>query len=129
MNKDTLLSLKEEIVKNYAADIAAINQLIDRQSPERLETQSKLATAIEAASPKKSTYQIAEELIKISTEPFNVASIYLKLREIKGKYTSHESSRIISQVINKLKHRNPPEILEVAKGTGSRSGTYKYIKP
>lgn len=127
--KAELEKLKVEIETNYAADIAAIKQLLARYGPEREKTQNKLAAFIEANTPRKSTYQIAEELIKGSTELFNVASIYLKIRQIKGKNLSFEASRIISQVINKLKHRNPPEILEVEKGRGSRSGKYKYTKP
>jgi hypothetical protein len=125
MNKSDLEQLKKTIQNNYEADMAAINQLLRIYGEDRQKTANRLAASVEALRPKKSTSQIAEEIIKSSTDEFEIGTIYLKLRQAKGKEPSIHAPRIISQVINKLRQRNPPEIEVVKEGKGSRSGTYK----
>jgi hypothetical protein len=125
MNKSDLEKLKKEIENNYKADLAAVNQLLGIYGEKRRETTDMLASSVEALRPKKSTSEIVEEIIKGSTNEFDIGTIYLKLRQAKGKQPSMYAPRIISQVINKLRQRNPPEIVVVKEGKGRRSGIYR----
>jgi len=127
--KSELQKLKAEIEDNYKADLAAVNQLLTIYSEKRQEASKKLGRFIDASRPKKRASEIIEELIKNQTGEFSTNTIYFKLRDSLMKNPTRDHARQISQVINKLRQRNPREIEEVKKGAGSRSGTYKYIKP
>jgi hypothetical protein len=59
---------------------------------------------------------------------FNITSIAHKYTEMTGKKCGEHVRRYISDCINKLRHRNPPEIHVVTEGRGSRSGVYRVNK-
>jgi hypothetical protein len=124
--KIELEKLKQEIEANYKSDIAAVNQLLQRL-PAKQAVEKRIASMVAVNVPRVSTSQIVEELIKGATAEFDISTVQLWLFQRTGR-RSDLTRRIISQVINKLRQRNPPEIVEVVKGAGSRSGKYKYIK-
>jgi hypothetical protein len=120
MERAELFKLKAEI----EADLAAVNRLLSKTEREK-----QVAAAIEAHLPRKSGYQVAEDIIKNFKGEFSVPTIYFEIRRQTGKVRGAHTSAIISQVINKLRHRNPPEIEIVVDGKGSRSGVYRYKSP
>ena len=115
----------EKLKKEIEADLAAVNQLLDRCEKQR-ESKPALASFIEASRPKRGTYEIVENLIKNHDGEFGINEIYFKLRTELGKEPSTEAARIISQVINKLKQRDEIEVIKA--GIGRRSGIYQYKK-
>ena len=124
MNINDLEKLKVELEKNHKAYIKAIESHLAKMR------EAVKATVLPVQLPrfKKPTSQIVEEIITNSDCKFTISDICLKIREQTGKEPSGDVGRIVSQVINKLRQRKPPEIIEVEKGMGSRSGTYTYIK-
>ena len=118
----------EKLKKEIETDLAAVNQLIARCEKQR-EAKPIIAALIEASSPKKPTSQIVEDLIKRQRGDFDIPDICFQYTKETGRPANEHVRLAISQVINKLKHRNLPEIDEVEKGRGSRSGKYKYVKP
>jgi hypothetical protein len=126
--KVALKKLKSEIENNYIADIAAINQLLARDCETRQEISKTLEKFVEASRPHKRPSQIVEEIIQNESGDFNISSICFKYSQETGRKANVNIRSLISQAINKLKHRNPPEIIEVEKGRGSRSGTYRNHK-
>jgi len=126
--KSALEKLKDEIEHNYNADIAAVNQLLGIYSKERETTTKTLAGFVEASRPVRRVSQIVEEMIKRQAGNFSIPTICFQYRQETGKGASENVRALISQAINKLKHRNPPEIIEVEKGMGSRSGVYRLAK-
>ena len=128
MRKIELEKLKEQIQKDHAAAMTAIDDLLAKFDECMPAKTSKLA-AVVVVRPKKSTSEIVEDLITNSAKEFQIYTILLEHEQRSGKKPTLKFSRIVSQVINKLRQRTPPEIEEVEKGKGSRSGTYLYKKP
>ncbi len=126
MKKEDLEKLKAQIQNDYEADMAAIKQLLSRHDDNRGARGDQLIalTAVNRVGGK--IYDIVEDLVKHSHEKFTIYDILLKLQAQTGKAPTQDRGRIVSQVINKLRHRNPPEIEEIEKGRGSRSGIYQY---
>jgi hypothetical protein len=125
MNKADLEKLKAEIEDNHKADMAAIHQLLSIYGEKRQETTRILASSVEAHRPKQRMSQRVEEIIKSYGDNFSISDICLKFAEKEGRKASWPVRLAISQVINKLRHRNPPQIDVVQGGKGSRSGIYK----
>lgn len=119
MNREELLKLREEI----KADLAAVDQLLSR--PAR---QERLVALAEAHRPPTSTSEMAEMVIKKLKADFTVPDVCFELRKLGKKITPY-TSPIVSQVINRLRQRKPPEVEVVRAGRGRRSGTYRYKKP
>jgi hypothetical protein len=68
----------------------------------------------------------AEKMIKAEAGTFTRPSIASQMAR---KFRRNADYRdIVGGVINKLLHRNPPEIEVVEKGKGSRSGVYRNRK-
>lgn len=126
MKKADLEKMKEQIQKDYDADMAAVNQLLTRFDENRCSMANHLAAFAAVNRSGRTTYDIVEDLIRSSSEKFTIYDILLKLKVQTGKVPTQNRARIVSQVINKLRQRKPPEIEEVEKGRGSRSGTYQY---
>jgi hypothetical protein len=127
MKREDLERLKAEIERNYKADIAAVDQLLTKFNQTRQDLDRKLIESVEASRPRKRPSEIVEAiLIRSGGEKFDVSSILWKFREQTGKPDTRARARIVSQVINKLRQRNPPEIEAVEQGRGSRSGVYRY---
>lgn len=126
--KNELEKLKDRIEKNYQADMAAINQLLSAYSQERTQVSKELTAYVEASRPKKDVALIIEEEIKKLDGDFTTDDVYFKLSAAIGKTPSISQARRISQVINKLRQRDPAEITVVTAGVGRRSGTYRVAK-
>jgi hypothetical protein len=122
MNINDLEKLKTELENSHKANMAAVEQLLGKMR----ETLTKPASSIiQAPRREERMSEIVERAITNFAGNFNVASISRKYAEITARQASRSVRREISSCINKLKHRNPPEIIEVEKGKGSRSGIYK----
>jgi hypothetical protein len=121
--KVELGKLKLEIEQNYSADIAAVNQLL-KSCAARQEIVKKITSFARASNPQRSSSQIIEELIRKTDGEFDISTIEDGVQAL-GRGTRH-TRRIISQVINMLRQRNPPEIVVVPgkEGKGRRGGTY-----
>jgi hypothetical protein len=125
MDNEMLDKLESEIERNRNRGIAAINEL-RAYNKSLSETDSKLLPA--ASQRRKPTSEIAEEIIKESKGDFEIATICKEMASRTRREPSYHTPRIVSQVINKLRQRNPPEVLTVVDGKGSRSGVYKCVK-
>ena len=121
--KAELEKLRLEIEQNYKADIRAVEQLL-KDCPARQEIEKKIAAFARASNPQRSSSQIIEELILKTRGEFDISTIEHGVQAL-GRRTIH-TRRIISQVINMLRQRNPPEIVVVSgkEGRGRRGGTY-----
>ena len=126
MKKEDLEKLKVQIQNDYKADMVAINQLLSRHDENRLARVNQLSTLTVVNHAGRKISDTVEDLIKNSHENFTIYDILLKLQAQTGKTPTQNRGRIVSQVINKLRQRNPPEIEEIEKGRGSRSGVYRY---
>jgi hypothetical protein len=129
MKKEDLERLKAQIQNDYEADMAAIKQLLSRHDENRRARVDQLISLTASNHVGKNISDIVEDLIKNSHEKFTIYDILLKLQAQTGKAPTQNRGRIVSQVINKLRQRNPPEIEEIEKGRGSRSGIYRYKIP
>jgi hypothetical protein len=76
-------------------------------------------------SGEKKTSEIVEEIIRNYVGDFEKGDIFLELKRQTRREATAPVLRIIGEVINKLRQRNPPEIIEVEKGKGRRSGSYR----
>ncbi|MEK7706843.1 MAG: hypothetical protein AAB380_02465 [Verrucomicrobiota bacterium] len=116
--------MKAKLEKNHKANIDAIEQ--------HLTTMRKTATApalsLQSLRSKKPSSEVVEEIITSADYEFRIPDICLRFKAQTGKEPSDNVRRMISGAINKLRQRNPPEIIEVEKGKGSRSGKYRYTK-
>lgn len=111
-----LRKLKKEI----KLDLAAVERLLSRS-----ERKKRVVELVSSTRPRKSTSQLTEEIIKGFGADFTVSSIVHSL-ERSGKRWNPALQPLVSGVINKLRQRNPPEVVVVVAGRGSRSGVYRY---
>jgi hypothetical protein len=121
MDKNDLEKLKIEIEKNHRANIAAIERLLGKTR----ETAPMVTTLVQTDRPKESLSQIVDRIIKNSDDNFSISDICRKFKAETRRNPSSNIRLLVSQAINKLRHRNPPEIDVVIEGKGSRSGIYK----
>ena len=127
MNENELKQMKKEVEADFKSATAAIDLLIGYCGKIR-ETKAKIAPLVEASRPRKPLSQTVEEIIRRCGGDFDIPDIYFKYEKETGKKGNENVRRSISQVINKLRHREPAEIIEVKKGEGSRSGVYRVEK-
>lgn len=127
MKINELEILKLEMMRNHAANIKAIDRLLGKMREST--TTSPLQLVLFKPAVKA---EMVEQIIKNTPEEFCIFDIRLKLEkeiEKRGGYLNPSgvtaNRNIVSQVINKLRHRDPPEIEVVEAGRGSRSGIYK----
>ena len=125
MKKENVEKLKAQIQIDYEADMAAVSQLLSRFDEKRHARVKQLA-AWTAVNHVGRVSDIVETLIRKTHENFSIYDILKKLQAETGKEPTPNRGRIVGQVINKLRQRNPPEIEEIEKGRGSRSGVYRY---
>jgi len=123
--KNDLEVLKRELETNHDRNMAAIDHLLAR-----IREPAALVLSVQALKLKHpDKVKMAEEIIRSMTGDFDNFDIRVKLQDAIEKETGEKPYRavnlIVSQVINKLRHRNPPEIDVVSPGRGSCSGTYK----
>ncbi|HVU06934.1 MAG TPA: hypothetical protein VHG89_00155 [Verrucomicrobiae bacterium] len=126
MKREDLEKLKAYIQSGYEADIAAVNQLLSRFDENRQARVEQLAAWTAMNRPRRTVSDIVEDLIRKTQKNFRIYDILRKLQTETGKEPTPIRGRIVGQVINKLRQRNPPEIEEIEKGRGSRSGVYRY---
>jgi len=121
MNINDLENLKQEMVKNHEANIAFIEQFLARmrQAP----TSAPLLQAVPLQRSEKAA--IIERIIKTTKTDFTIFRIDEKFEKETGLKPTRADSKIVSQVINKLRHRKPPELHVLSPGAGSLSGTYR----
>jgi hypothetical protein len=129
MQNMELERLKALLQKNHEAATAAIDQLMLKHNENRLARGHQPASVAVVNPPRRRTTEIVEELITSYTRDFTIYDILMQLQASTGKPPNSDRGRIVSGVINKLRQRNPPEIEEVEKGRGRRSGTYRYKNP
>lgn len=118
------MKLRREIEANSKANIEAIDQLL-QGLPAKEKLENNLAAVIAENIPQRRSSEIIEKVIKSSSSDFNIDTVLHWYRKAGGTVTLH-TPRIISQVINMLKQREPSEIEVMAAGKGRRSGIYKY---
>jgi glutamyl-tRNA reductase len=121
MNLSDIEKLKATLENNHKANMAAIERF--RAKMQEAATRSMLLAR--APQLKEKMSKIVDRIITSWVGNFEIADISRKYTETTGRQSSANIRREISNCINKLKHRNPPEIIEVKKGEGSRSGIYK----
>jgi len=118
MHISDLENLKAEMEKNHKASIDAIERVLARGS----------AAVVQVPRLEERMSVIIERIITKHVGNFAICDVARKYQELTGKRASVNVRKEISNCINKLKHRNPPEIDEVQAGRGSRSGIYKLRK-
>ena len=121
MNINELEKLKTEMEKNHKANIAAIDHVLLKLHEEA----KKPATVVHIPWSGERMSKIVERIIANFVGNFEIYDISCKYEEeTGGRVAGPNVRREISNVINKLKHRKPPEIIVVQPGKGSRSGIY-----
>lgn len=128
MKREDLEKMKAEINVDCTAAIGAVERLLAYERDMR-ERERKLSTLLEQTRPPLRLSAQIEDIIRNFPSDFEIYDILLKLQEQTGKPPSGNRSRMVSNVINKLRQRRPPEIVVVQSGKGSRSGTYQHNKP
>jgi len=120
MNIKDLENLKQEMVKNHEANIAFIERFLARMR------QAPTSAPLLQAVPLKRSEKVAiiERIIKATKTNFMIHNIDDQFEKETGLKPTRADSKIVSQVINKLRHRKPPELHVVSPGAGSLSGTY-----
>ncbi len=125
--KNDLEVLKRELKANHDKNIAVVDRLLARIPESRAPV--SLVPALQLKHRDK--VKLVEQIIRSTQDNFCIFDIRQKLEkeiEARGGYLSPGGTtanrNIVAQVINKLRHRQPPEIEVVQMGRGSRSGTY-----
>ena len=136
MNEQTLVEFKRQIEADYKAELAAVNQLLERFRADRVARSRAIAIAT-TRRKRKSRSLYAEEIIKATTGPFTIPDIDQKVREAiardEGKALTTwrdgpDYRRIVGQMIHTLK--DGEKIIDVVEpGRGSRSGVYQMKQP
>lgn len=124
MNVNDLEELKIELEKNHKANMTVIERLLGKMR----EATTRPVALVQAPQLKEKLSQIVERIITSFIGDFEIADISRKYTEMTGRQSSANVRKVISNVINKLRHRKPPEIDVVVGGEGSRSGIYKMRK-
>ncbi len=117
INKTELLKLRADIEAGYKASVRVAEHLIAL-------SETRGATPASGTASIYISYSLeAEKMIKAEPGTFTRPSIAAQMAR---KFRRNADYReIVGGVINKLLHRNPPEIEVEVKGVGSRSGVYR----
>jgi len=124
MHISDLENLKAEMEKNHKASIDAIERVLEKMR----DAARGSAAVVQVPRLEERMSVIIERIITKHVGNFAICDVARKYQELTGKRASVNVRKEISNCINKLKHRNPPEIDEVQAGRGSRSGIYKLRK-
>src|ERR1017187_2451227 len=120
MNINDLEKLKAEMERNHNSSIESTERVLKKIR----EAANTPASIVQTPRFKERMPVIVEKIIINYVGNFQISDVARKYRELTGRTTSDNVRNEISNCINKLKHRNPPEIDVVQAGKGSRSGIY-----
>lgn len=89
---------------------------------------TKSVSKIKLSGLKINIYQRVEAIIRNYVGDFEKSDIAREYTKETQRVAGQGVRDEIHNVINKLLHRNPPEIIVVKLGQGSRSGVYRFRK-